>query len=101
MLKNVFGKKLENEIYYDREAAYVVLIDKDKIAFNGEIECHSDSKAIIDFLNKYKIKPVELKKGRLEDIGRIDGALCRTCTDNGMKFINKQNNISIAFIYFF
>lgn len=32
MLKNVFGKKLENEIYYDREAAYVVLIDKDKIA---------------------------------------------------------------------
>ena len=46
-------------------------IDKDKIAFNGEIECHSDSKAIIDFLNKYKIKPVELKKGRLEDIGGI------------------------------
>lgn len=32
MLKNVFGEKLENEIYHDREAAYVVLIDNDKIA---------------------------------------------------------------------
>lgn len=46
-------------------------IDKDKIAFNGEIKYHSDHKAIFDFLNKYEIEPVELKKGRLEDIGGI------------------------------
>ncbi len=32
MLTKVFGKKLENEIYHDREAAYVVLLDADKIA---------------------------------------------------------------------
>lgn len=32
MLTKVFGEKLENEIYHDREAAYVVLIDADKIA---------------------------------------------------------------------
>lgn len=46
-------------------------IDKDKIAFNGEIEYHSDYKLIVDFLNKHKIEAVELKKGRLEDIGGI------------------------------
>ncbi len=46
-------------------------IDKDKIAFNGELKYHSDHKAIINFLNKYEIEPVELKKGRLEDIGGI------------------------------
>lgn len=28
----VFGEKLENKIYHDREAAYVVLINDDKIA---------------------------------------------------------------------
>lgn len=32
MITKVFGKKLENEIYHDREAAYVVLIVDDKIA---------------------------------------------------------------------
>ncbi len=32
MLKKVFGDKLENEIYHDREAAYVVLLDVNKIA---------------------------------------------------------------------
>ena len=32
MLKKVFGEKLENEIYHDREAAYVVLVDGEKIA---------------------------------------------------------------------
>lgn len=32
MLKKVFGEKIENEIYHDREAAYVVLVTDDKIA---------------------------------------------------------------------
>lgn len=32
MITKVFGEKLENEIYHDREAAYVVLIVDDKIA---------------------------------------------------------------------
>lgn len=32
MLKKVFGEKFENEIYHDREAVYVVLINDDKIA---------------------------------------------------------------------
>lgn len=32
MLKKVFGEKLESEIYHNREAAYVVLLDGDKIA---------------------------------------------------------------------
>lgn len=32
MLRKVFGEKLENEIYHNREAAYVVVIDDDKIA---------------------------------------------------------------------
>ena len=32
MLRKVFGEKLENEIYHDREAAYVVLIVDGKIA---------------------------------------------------------------------
>ena len=32
MIRKIFGEKLENEIYHDREAAYVVLLDGDKIA---------------------------------------------------------------------
>ena len=46
-------------------------IDKDKIAFNGEIKSHRDYNKIINFLDKYGIEPIELKKGRLEDIGGI------------------------------
>lgn len=41
MLKKVFGEKFENEIYHDREAAYVVMINDDKIAvvktFSGKL----------------------------------------------------------------
>lgn len=46
-------------------------IDKNKIAFNGELKYHSDYKQIINFLDKHSIEPIELKKGRLEDIGGI------------------------------
>ncbi len=46
-------------------------IDKDKIVFNGEIESHNDYKKIIDFLARNNVECIELKKGRLEDIGGI------------------------------
>ncbi len=32
MIRKVFGEKIENKIYSDRKAAYVVLLDGDKIA---------------------------------------------------------------------
>lgn len=46
-------------------------IDKDIIAFNGELESHSDYKIIMDCLQRNNIKCIELKKGRLCDIGGI------------------------------
>lgn len=46
-------------------------IGKNKIAFNGRIESHSDHNKIIDFLNKYNMYAVELTNRKLEDIGGI------------------------------
>lgn len=46
-------------------------INKDKIAFNGRIESHSDCNQIIDFLNKHNIECIELSNERLTDIGGI------------------------------
>lgn len=46
-------------------------IDKNKIAFNGAIESHTDYKSIIDFLNRNNVKCVELHQNRLTDIGGI------------------------------
>lgn len=46
-------------------------IDKDKIAFNGELSSHSDYKLILDFLHRNHIECIELKRGRLDDIGGI------------------------------
>ena len=46
-------------------------IDKNIIAFNGELKYHNDYKKICDFLNKHSIEYIELKKGKLEDIGGI------------------------------
>ncbi len=46
-------------------------IDKDKIAFNGRIESHSDCNRIIDFLSKHNIECFELHNERLTDIGGI------------------------------
>ena len=43
-------------------------IDKDKIAFNGELSSHSDYKLILDFLHRNHIECIELKRGRLDDI---------------------------------
>lgn len=46
-------------------------IDKNKIAFNGRIESHTNHNQIIDLLTRYKIKPVELIDDVLTDIGSI------------------------------
>ena len=46
-------------------------ISENKIAFNGEISAHKDCNKIIDFLNKYNVECIELKKGLLDDIGGI------------------------------
>ena len=45
--------------------------DKNKIAFNGRIESHSDHNKIIDFLQKHNLIPVELLDTELYDIGSI------------------------------
>lgn len=46
-------------------------IDKNKIAFNGRIESHTNHNQIIDLLTRYKIEPVELIDDVLTDIGSI------------------------------
>lgn len=47
------------------------LIDKDKILFTGKIDSHTDSDIIKEFLNKHKMRIVELDNDRLIDIGGI------------------------------
>lgn len=46
-------------------------IAKDKLAFNGAIESHSDYKLIIDFLGRNSVECVELHNNPLYDIGGI------------------------------
>lgn len=46
-------------------------IGKNKLAFNGRIDSHSDCNRIIDLLSKYNIEVVELNNDRLYDIGSI------------------------------
>ena len=46
-------------------------IDKNIIAFNGELKYHDDRMNILSFLHNYGIEPVYLKQGELEDIGSI------------------------------
>lgn len=46
-------------------------IAKNKIAFNGRIESHSDANKIIDFLEKHSIETIELNCNKLYDIGGI------------------------------
>ncbi len=47
------------------------LIDKNKLAFCGNVEKHSDYKEILKFLDEHKIDPVNLYEGDLLDIGGI------------------------------
>lgn len=46
-------------------------LGKNRIAFNGRLESHSDHNKIIDILDKYNITAVELTSSKLEDIGGI------------------------------
>lgn len=46
-------------------------ISKNKLAFNGAIESHSDYKLIIDFLSRNNVECIELHNNRLYDIGGI------------------------------
>lgn len=46
-------------------------IDKNKIAFNGAIESHTDHNNIIDFLSKHNVECVEMHRNPLYDIGGI------------------------------
>lgn len=47
------------------------LIDKGTLAFNGDINRHSDSNIIKDFCKNKNVEIVCLKDGELEDIGTI------------------------------
>ncbi len=46
-------------------------LGKNKLAFNGRIESHTEHNKIIDILNKYNIEPIELNNEKLIDIGGI------------------------------
>ncbi|MCQ2470859.1 MAG: hypothetical protein MJ147_02360 [Clostridia bacterium] len=47
------------------------LIDKNKLLFNGDINCHKDCNKMLDFLKKHCIKPVIIENQPLCDIGSI------------------------------
>lgn len=47
------------------------LIDKNKMLFNGDLNCHTDCNKIVDFLGKYGVEPVIIENRPLEDIGSI------------------------------
>lgn len=47
------------------------LLDKNTLAFFGDLSYHPDYNIIIDFLNKYNVKPIYLKKGPLTDRGSL------------------------------
>ena len=47
------------------------LLDKNTLAFFGDLSYHPDCKIIIEFLNKHNIKPIYLKKGPLIDRGSL------------------------------
>ena len=42
-----------------------------KLFLNGELSNHRDEKIISDFIKKYNVELIELKKGCIEDIGSI------------------------------
>lgn len=47
------------------------MIDKNLIAFTGSINHHTDAELIVNFLNKYNVRYIELTDGPLVDIGGI------------------------------
>ncbi len=74
MITKVFGEKLENEIYHDREAAYVVLIVDDKIA-----------------VVKTSLGKMFLPGGKIEDGESTEDCIVRECLEEmGAKVTVKQ-----------
>ena len=69
---------LSNKTFNDNEPIYIQIekyikgiIDKNLLAFTGNLESHNDAELIIQFLNKYGIKYINLNDGALVDIGGI------------------------------
>ncbi len=52
------------------------LIDKGVLAFTGVLERHPDSEIMLDFLQKYNVKHINLTDGELLDIGGILPLAC-------------------------
>lgn len=46
-------------------------LDRDLIGWNGNIETHADAKQILDFLERHRIRSINLHDGPLTDIGSI------------------------------
>lgn len=47
------------------------LIEKNLLAFFGNLDCYAYGKEVMRFLKKYKVEPVFLRKGKLIDRGSI------------------------------
>ncbi|NLB36877.1 MAG: hypothetical protein GX824_06210 [Clostridiales bacterium] len=47
------------------------LIDKNRLAFFGDIDRHTNSVKIKEFLKKYEVNPLSLREGELIDVGGI------------------------------
>lgn len=47
------------------------LLDKDKLAFTGNLEQYQSGREILDFLERHQVQPVYLRNGKLLDVGGI------------------------------
>ena len=47
------------------------LLEKNLLAFNGDIKMHHDSEIIIDFCKNVHVDTICLNSGKLKDIGSI------------------------------
>lgn len=47
------------------------LLDDNSIAFYGDLNCYAFGKEVLNFLKKYDVKPIFLKKGKLVDRGSL------------------------------
>jgi hypothetical protein len=47
------------------------LLDKNSMAFYGDLNCYAFGKEVLNFLKKYDVEPIFLKKGKLIDRGSL------------------------------
>lgn len=47
------------------------LIDENSMAFYGDLNCYAFGKEVLNFLKKYDVEPIFLKKGKLIDRGSL------------------------------